>query len=322
MAARLGVALATLILGWTASAGAQTVVSIGANPPGSYTYSANAAIAKVFNVKTGLESRVQPYGGSSAYVPLLDSGELDLATLNVIESSMAVTGTGMFDGRKSPNIRAVTVLTPFIAAFFVRKDSPIKRVADLKGKSVGTGYVSQTTLVPIGEAILANAGMGWDDIRGVPVPNINRGADDFVAGKLDTFMYAFGAGKVREVDAQVGGVRAIGIDDNPQAIARMKKAVPQGYPLKQSPSPANTGVLEPGPFMAYDMLIVASSKTSDDIVYKFVKTMHDNKDELVAGFAALRAFEPKDMAKKLDPLEYHPGAIKFYKEVGIWPPKG
>src|SRR5688572_24946410 len=153
MASRVCVALATLILGWAASAGAQ-VVSIGANPPGSYTYSANAAIAKILNAKTGLEARVQPYGGSSAYVPLLDNGELDLATLNVIESSMAVTGTGMFEGRKSPNIRAVTVLTPFVSAFYVRKDSPIKKVADLKGKSVGTGYVSQTTLVPIGEAML------------------------------------------------------------------------------------------------------------------------------------------------------------------------
>ena len=322
MALRLGVALVTLILGWAASAGAQTVVSIGANPPGSYTYSANAAIAKILNAKTGLEARVQPYGGSSAYVPLLDNGELELATLNAIECSMAVTGTGMFEGRKSPNIRAVTVLTPFVSAFYVRKDSPIKKVADLKGKSVGTGYVSQTTLVPIGEAMLANAGMGWDDIKSFPIPNINRGADDFVAGKLDTFMYAFGAGKVREVEAQVGGLRALGIDDSPQAVARMKKVVPQGYPVIQNPSPANTGVLEPGPFMAYDMLIVASAKTSDEIVYKLAKTLHDSKDELVAGFAPLRNFEPKDMAKKLDPIEYHPGAIKFFKEIGIWPPKG
>lgn len=168
MASRLGVALVTLILGWAASAGAQTVVSIGANPPGNFTYSANAAIAKVFNAKTGLESRVQPYGGSSAYVPLLDSGELDLATLNAIETGMAVTGTGMFDGRKSPGVRAVTVLVPFVSAFFVKKDSPIKTVADFKGKSIGSGYPSQTTLVPITAALFANAGLTWNDVRQVP----------------------------------------------------------------------------------------------------------------------------------------------------------
>jgi len=322
MASRFCIALAAIAWAWTASAHAQSVITIGANPPGSYTYSANAAIAKVFNAKTGLEARVQPHGGSSAYVPLLDSGELDLATLNVIETSMAVTGTGMFEGRKAPGVRAVTVLTPFLAAFFVKKDSPIKRVADLKGKSLATGYVSQTTLVPICEAIFANAGMGWNDIQGVPEPNINRAADDFAAGKLDAFMYAFGAGKVREIDAQVGGIRAIGISDEPEAVARMKKSLPQGYPLKQVPSPANIGVLEPGTYMAYDMLIVASAKTSDDVVYKFAKTLHENKSELVAGFGALRSFEPKDMAKKIDPIEYHPGAIKYYKEVGIWPPKG
>src|SRR6185295_18155899 len=145
-----------------------------------------------------------------------------------------------------------------------------------------------TTLVPITEALFANAGLTWSDVRQVPQPNNMRGADEFASGKLDAFLFALGAGKVKEVDAQVGGVRAIGISDAPDAIARMKKTLPQGYPVIQEPSPTNTGVLERAPFMAYDMLIVASVKTSDEIVYKFVKTMHDNKDELVAGFAALR----------------------------------
>ena len=321
MASRFVVALATVVLLWAASAQAQ-IVSIGANPPGNFTYSANAAIAKVFNAKTGLEARVQPYGGSSAYVPLLDSGELDLATLNAIETGMAVTGTGMFDGRKSPGVRAVTVLVPFVSAFFVKKDSPIRTVADFKGRAIGSGYPSQTTLVPITAALFANAGITWNDVKQVPEPNNMRGADDFAAGKLDAFLFALGSGKVQEIDAQVGGVRAIGISEAPDALARMKKALPQGYPVIEHPSPVNTGVADRGAFMAYDMLIVASAKTSDEVVYKFVKTMHDSKPDLVAGFAALRAFEPDRMAKSLDPIEYHPGAVKFYREIGQWPPKG
>jgi hypothetical protein len=46
----------------------------------------------------------------------------------------------------------------------------------------------------------------------VPVPNVVKGADDFAAGKTDFFLFALGAGKVRETDAKVGGIRVIGID--------------------------------------------------------------------------------------------------------------
>ena len=190
MASRFAVALAMAVLGWSASAPAQ-VVSIGANPPGNFTYSACATIAKLVNAKAGIEARVQPYGGSSSYVPLLASGELNFATLNAIESTMAVTGTGMFEGRKSEGIQAVTVLVPFVSAFFVKKDSGMKTVADLKGKTVPTGYPAQTTLVPLTEALFAIGGFTMADIRSVPEPNNMRGAEDFAAGKLDAFLFAF-----------------------------------------------------------------------------------------------------------------------------------
>jgi TRAP-type uncharacterized transport system substrate-binding protein len=42
---------------------------------------------------------------------------------------------------------------------------------------------------------------------------------------------------------------------------------------------------------------------------------------LAATFAGLRRFDPKEMAIAYEGLEYHPGAIKFYKEIGQWPPK-
>jgi hypothetical protein len=38
-------------------------------------------------------------------------------------------------------------------------------------------------------------------------------------------------------------------------------------------------------------------------------------------FPPLRAIDPAKMVKSYPPLEYHPGAIKFFKEMGMWPPK-
>jgi len=46
-----------------------------------------------------------------------------------------------------------------------------------------------------------------------------------------------------------------------------------------------------------------------------------NKAALSANFAALREFDPKRTAKDNGPVRFHPGAIKFYMESGMWPPK-
>lgn len=312
---------AAIAVAWTAAAQAQ-VVSFGSGPAGNFNYSAAAAIAQLANAKAGMQARVQPFGGSSTYAPMMDRGEIDFATLNALEMTSALTGTDTFEGRKNENLRVVTVLMPFAAAFFVRKDSDVRTMADLKGKTLPGGYASQTTLVPLTTAMLANGGVTWNDVKMVPVPNNGKAADDFAAGRLDGFMFAFGAGKVKEADATVGGVRAVPLVNTPQAIAAMQQVVPQSYPLEIKPAPHLTGVLDPGMFMAYDMLLASSTKTPEETVYKIVKVMHDNPDALAASFAALRAFSPDKMAKKADPAQYHPGAVKYYREAGLWPPKG
>jgi TRAP-type uncharacterized transport system substrate-binding protein len=43
---------------------------------------------------------------------------------------------------------------------------------------------------------------------------------------------------------------------------------------------------------------------------------------MAAVFGAMNGFQSNKMAKKFDHLSYHPGAIKFYEEKSLWPPKG
>ena len=58
-----------------------------------------------------------------------------------------------------------------------------------------------------------------------------------------------------------------------------------------------------------------------DTVYKVLKAMHDNKSALVASFAGMNGFDPDLMARKHPSAKFHEGAIRFYKELGQWPPK-
>jgi TRAP transporter TAXI family solute receptor len=298
---------------------AQTV-GIGATTT-AYTAQAGAAISKVVSEKAGLQMRVQPYGGTSAYVPVVNAGTLEFGLANELETHFAVTGTAIYDKRPQKNLRIVTVLTPFASGMYVRKDSNIHTLQDLKGKRVPSGWASQKIIGVLLSGVLATANMSYKDVVSVPVPNVVKGADDFAAGKTDAFFFALGAGKVRETDAKVGGIRALPIETSPEAVARMRKFVPPGYPKLYTPSPVNTGIEKPTYVMTYDYLMLSNDKVADDIVYRVVKSMHDSKDDLAASFPALKQFSPEHMAKVFPGVQFHPGAIKYYTEIGQWPPK-
>ena len=296
-------------------------LGIGTMGQGTAGYSMAAAIAKVLSDKAKLNVRVQPAGGTSQFVPLVDSGELDLGVVNIIEAKEALTGTGAFAGKKQANIRMAAVLYPFRNGMFVRNDSPLKTTADLKGARLSYGYTSQLTLKAITDAYLANGGLTIADAKQVLVPNVLRGADEIVAGRADATIFALGAGKVAEVNATfAGGIRFRQLYESPAGVARMQKVLPEAYIITVKPSPALAGIVGDTKTMAYDYVLLAGKHVKNEMVAQVVDVLAANKPALVENFGAFQGFDPAKMAKTL-PVEYHPGAIEAYTKRGQWPPK-
>jgi TRAP transporter TAXI family solute receptor len=308
--------LAFLVAGLTATAAQAQVLGFGTAPQGTIGYNMGSAIAKVMAEAAGVQSRVQPYSGSSAILPLVNSGELDLTVCNVLEAQEAANGEGPYKGRMQPNVRVLAVIFPLTSSIFVRKDSPIQTIADLKGKRVPYGFTAQVTLERIVSAILATGGLTSSDIVPVMVPNVIRGADDFAEGKIDGGFFALGAAKVAEVNKTTGGIRYLPVSDEPQAVAAMRRIMPYAYVKLVNPSPAFVGLSGPTKLMAYDYLVVAGAHVKDDVVYRIAKAMHENKPKLMESLRAFAGFNPNDMHKRM-PAEFHPGAVKYYQEKGI-----
>ena len=160
-------------------------LGIGTSPQGALTYSAGAAMARVLTEAGKMQSRVQPGSGTTVMVPLVNTGELDLCIVNSYEMIEAFTGINAFNGRPQRNIRMIGVLFPVKTSLFVRKNSPMQTLADIRGKSIAYGYTSQEIIRTTVDAILANAGVGAADMRTLLVPNLIRGADEFIAGRVD-----------------------------------------------------------------------------------------------------------------------------------------
>lgn len=296
--------LAALALG-LGGAGAQTY-GIASMQPGTLNHTSASAIAKVVKEKTGLNVVVQPTAGESVLIPLVARGEAEFGIANILEVSAAKA--------INPNLRLIGSLHPLRGAFWVRKDTPMKTIADLKGKRVGLGYSAMRTIDPMVKAILATGGLTEKDVTPVLIPNVVRGADDFAAGNADMFFFAFGAPKVREVDATVGGIRALEVPES--GMAASKKIVPEGYLSPAAPNPFFVGVEKPMPVYSWDNMIFTNAKVSDDAVYKFIDTLEKNKADLVAIQPALREFSAAALYKDYD-IPYHPGALKYFKEHNI-----
>ncbi len=300
---------------FTAPALAQTV-GLVTTPAGSYSNSAGQAIAKVMVEKAKLRTVVQAQAGTG--FEEVETGAADFNLTNSFDITFYVTGTGDYAGKGTKSsMRHVATFNPYRVGLHVRADSPIQSIAELKGKRLASDFNAQKTIARIIEAHLSTAGFGYKDVKGVPTPNVVRQAEDFKAGRIDALFFALGSAAVKDAAASVGGVRVLDVQADAEGIKRAQAMLPGAYIIQVSPGPGLDGITKPTNLIAFDMAMAANAKVADDTVYRTVKALYENKDDLVATFAPFAGFNPKQMMKPLDSVPMHPGAMKFYKEVGL-----
>jgi hypothetical protein len=253
-------------------------------------------------------------------MPAVARGQVDFGVANQYEVMLAMTGQSHFAGREQPNLRAVAVLFPLRIATYVKLDSPVQRIADLKGHRMPDGFVANKIILPLIDATLAAGGLTRGDLVALNVPGLVGAADAFIAGRTEGFLMALRAPKVREANAR-HGIRALPIENTPATLAAIRQHMPVAYFAMEEPGPANPGIIEPTWVIAYDTLLFASTETSEETVFRMTRALFTNKDRLVAASPAFRLFSRDTMAKDLGAVEYHPGAIRFYTEQGLWPPE-
>ncbi len=307
-------ACAVVGIATAASASAQTL-SIGSNPQGSLAYSTAAGVAKVVNETAGLKMRVVPQGGPVVTLPLVDKGELDFSIALSVVAGFGQLGEKMFKGRKQDNVRIVATLFPLHLGFFVRKDSDIKTIADIKGKRVSSKLTKQKIVLITGAAKLATAGLTYNDTIGVPAANGVRQVEDFMAGKIDAVTYSLTSGKTAQAHAKVG-IRVLSLPNTPEAAKAMQKVAPGSIIETIQPNPAYPGVEGPTNVFSAPFLVTASAKTPDDVVYKVVKAIYENRPKLIASHKSFNGMKPEKLHLDIG-MPFHPGALKFFKEKGM-----
>jgi len=302
----------------TGSAQAQNgPVAIGTLPQGSLGYSIAAGIAQVVDRSTGTMARAVGQGGSSIYVPSLNRGEIAFATSNAFEAVFAIEGRGNFDGQPNPEVRVAAMLQPFAVGFMVAVDGDIHCISDLAGRTFPVGYARQRLVGVMQEALFEAAGLEEESLDAVPVANFVEGANMLAQGIVEGVLLAPGSGVVQQTNAR-RAVRFISAVESEEMADKLAVSLPGSYLLRVEPSDRMPEIAEPVDLLGYQYTLITHAGAYEELVYKVVKALYENREALVETHGSFRGFNPEDMANQVEGAIFHPGAIRFFREVGIW----
>jgi hypothetical protein len=289
--------------------------AIGTNPAGTGAHALGSGLAAIASRATPISGKVQPYNGPNAWVPLLEGGEIEMGIINILDSYMAVSGTGNY---KKPyaSMRVISGgVFPFMAGLIVRDNSDIKQIADLKGKRMAWDYGGHAINQTWQNAVMEAAGLKPSDVVQVRVSNLNDGIRGVPEGKVDASFTAVGIGIIEEANA-MEPIRFLSVPNTEAADKIMDR-----YGASVVKSTPATGIKGETYVIGYPLQLVSSTKVNERTVSTLLKAWWDNLAELHNIHPLFKRWTKKTQAITNFTIPYHPGAVKFYKEVGIWTPK-
>ena len=291
-------------------------LSIGTAPPGGAFFPVGSAIAQAVSNNRGelpWQVSAEATKGTQENIRRLNSGELDFAMANAAISYFAVRGEGGWE--KQYSIRTVMTLAPNIALFITPKSSGVKKIADLKGKRVTVG-VAGAGFEFFVRLILQAHGVTYDDFK--PLYNTQAGAVDMLADGSAAAAFLGGAVPTASI-VQASASQDIHFIP---FVESAKQSLYEAYPFFfPATIPAGTyrGQAEAFPGMNVgSMHFITSADKDENTVYQFTKILYEKRAEVVKQHPAGKAINPKNVIKDTG-TPFHPGAIRYYKEIGIWP---
>jgi uncharacterized protein len=297
------------------AANAQTV-GIGSTNS-SMVAAMTAAISNVVSSKSILKMRRQVMGGTQKYIPVVDAGELEFGVANMIQYSMAKDGR-VLSSRPYKNLQIVATLMRFRTGLLVKNDSDIKTVADLKGKRIPFGFKGAPLFDAFFKGMLGSGGLSYDDVGKVPTVGLAQSWNLFKQGKVDAVIAGVGGGPNKEMNSKIpSGIRYLSLPPDTAEAKEAIKPLRGGDYEMVNKDKAFIAIREPAVLIGYDFVLFVNKNVPVEAVYNVTKSLVDGVKDLHAVSPVWRSYNP-ERSQKDQGYEYHAGAMKLYKEKGLW----
>src|SRR5690242_13925222 len=292
---------------------AGTFVNVLTGGTSGVYYPLGVALANVIgkampNVKTS----VQATKASVENLNLLQAGRGEIAF--TLGDSLSDAWKGNEEaGFKAPlkKLRGIAAIYPNYIQVVARADSGIKTLADLKGKNVSVGAPKSGTELNA-RTIFAAAGLTYKDLGKVEYLPFGESVELMKNRQLDATLQSAGLGvsSLRDLATSVDIV----VVTIPADV--IKKTNDPAYLPATIPANTYRGQTTDIATAAVQNYLVTYDGVSNDTVYGMTKALWTNLDQLVAAHSAAKAIELKSALAGM-PIPLHPGAEKYYKEVGV-----
>ncbi len=286
---------------------------------GSLGYTLTSGFREAIEQLTPMKVRVEPYDTDVARVLPLKAGESEMSILTGATGTCASYGIADF-GTKAwgpQPIRQVWRGLSLYLSFLTRADSGIKTIEDVRGKRVPKVPGWPAGMMTI-EGIMAFGNLTWKDVKAVPQSGYVNQLKGVIQGSVDVCYAATVTPTVKELEAGPHKAAWIILPHSDKAgWKRIQVKAPWFIPAvcKRAPGLAKGETMEVG---GYPYSLWAYATVDPDVIYNVVKAMDIGYKIYKDMHRAMPAFKIKGAVKNPSPVPYHEGAIRYFKEVGIW----
>ena len=295
------------------SANAQQFINVLTGGTSGIYYPLGVSLTQIYGKAIpSVKSTVQSTKASAENLNLLQAGRGEIAL--TLGDALSLAWKGDADaGFKTPlnKLRGVSATYSNYIQIVASADSGIKTMADLKGKRISVGAPKSGTELNA-RAILKAAGLTYGDFAKVEYLPFGESVELIKNRQLDVTLQSAGLG-VASIRDLATSVNIVVVSIPADVVAKVGDAAYQAAVI-----PANTyqGQAADVPTAAIANFLVTHEGVPADLIYQMTKSMYDNLDMMVAAHAAAKAIKRENALKGM-PLPLHPGAEKYYREVGL-----
>ncbi|RJR51400.1 MAG: TAXI family TRAP transporter solute-binding subunit [Desulfobacteraceae bacterium] len=304
-----------IFLSSVASASAGEALRLGTAPAGSLSFTFGAALSQLIGKHTDMRVEVLPQGDVVA-LPLMESREMDLIAIANDALGYAYDGKGIYekqtDGRGF-DLRVLALGARYPATIVVAGDSGIKDYRGLKGKRVVLDYATQQAFSLGSRASLVSGGLRESDVTVLSASNIQTAVQLLLERKADGIFGRIGMPALRRLEANRKGAMYLSSgEERWEEVQRISNAY---LPMKLKKP---FGVPEGAVFVAQNLSLAARPDLPEEIAYKIVKVLWERESDLAKHHPQFCHLVKERFASEVSTAPYHPGAIRFFSEKGIW----
>ena len=298
-----------------ASVNAQNI-SIATGGTGGVYYPMGGGLASVLSSKVpGMSATAEVTGGSIDNLNLIGTGKPYVGFSMADAAKDAQVGDGKFTGKKV-DLRTLVVLYPNLMHVVTVDSTGIKSMKDLKGKRVSTGAPGSATEV-MAFRLLEAAGLDKDkDVKRERL-SVAESVNAVKDRKIDAFFWVGGLPTAAVTDlANSPGMKIVMVDTS-EEVPIMNKKYGNLYFSTVIPKATYSGMAKDNKVAAVANILVVNASMPDDQAYKITKAIFDNKLDLVRTHQEYMNVTLEGQKAKSTPVDFHPGALKYFKEKNV-----